>query len=42
LKKGYKMPTGWKFREIDRDGKHIMMGFVKDPNGIWVGVVSGI
>ena len=42
LKKGYKPPAGWKFREGDHHGKHIMIGFVKDPNGIWVGVVSGI
>jgi len=27
-------------REFERDGKKIAMGFVKDPNGIWIGFRS--
>jgi catechol 2,3-dioxygenase-like lactoylglutathione lyase family enzyme len=42
LKKGHRPPKGWVLHERVRDGKLIRMGFVLDPNGIWVGVASGI
>ena len=33
-------PVAMKLREFERDGKKIAMGFVKDPNGIWIGFRS--
>jgi catechol 2,3-dioxygenase-like lactoylglutathione lyase family enzyme len=33
-------PVAMKLREFDSKGKCIAMGFVKDPNGIWIGLRS--
>lgn len=33
-------PLAMKLREWESEGKHIAMGFVKDPNGIWIGFRS--
>jgi hypothetical protein len=38
IKKG--MPAATELLERERDGKKLTMGFVKDYNGIWVGVRS--
>ena len=38
VKKG--SPIAWKVGEHERDGKILAMGFVKDPNGIWIGLRS--
>jgi len=38
VKKGN--PVIWEVKEYERDGKILAMGFVKDPNGIWVGLRS--
>ncbi len=35
-------PVAMEYREFERVGKKMVMGFVKDPNGIWVGVRSEI
>ena len=40
LKKG--MKPAMELREREIKGKKMAMGFIKDPNGIWVGIVSGI
>ena len=33
-------PVAMKLREFESKGKRIAMGFVKDPNGIWIGLRS--
>ena len=33
-------PVAMKLREFESKGKRIAMGFVKDPNGIWIGFRS--
>ena len=38
VKKG--SPIAHQLGEHERDGKLLTMGFVKDPNGIWIGVRS--
>lgn len=38
VKKGF--PVAFKLIEREHDGKKLTMGFVKDYNGIWVGVRS--
>ncbi len=33
-------PVAMKLREFESKGKRMAMGFVKDPNGIWIGLRS--
>ena len=33
-------PVAWDLVERDTDAGHFAMGFVKDPNGIWIGIRS--
>ena len=33
-------PVAMELREFEHEGKKIAMGFVKDPNGIWIGFRS--